>query len=124
MNQRILKIKILVEYRLSIHNRLFVEKNRFMLKNVGNVQYEQVLVDLTREKCYDLSRERTVFQFVSWGGIRMKSIEIVRGHLSKAIEAGSSKDIILNISRQLDDLILEKMKKQNQRYITKGQVRL
>lgn len=55
----------------------------------------------------------------------MKSIETVRSHLNNAIESGCGKDVILNISRQLDDLIVEKMKTQAQywKYI-KGQVRL
>ena len=50
-------------------------------------------------------------------------IETVRSHLNKAIESGCSRDVILNISKQLDNLIVEKMKTQYQKYI-KGQIRL
>lgn len=54
----------------------------------------------------------------------MKRIEAVRGQLNKALETGCRKDVVLTISRQLDDLILEKMKLQYEKYINKGQVRL
>lgn len=51
----------------------------------------------------------------------MKSIEKARNRLNEAITSGCSRDAILNISRQLDDLIVEQMKIQNKKYITKGQ---
>jgi hypothetical protein len=51
----------------------------------------------------------------------MKSLEKARNKLNKAIVAGCSKDVILNISRQVDDLIVEQMKIKNKKYITKGQ---
>ncbi|HOK42731.1 MAG TPA: Spo0E family sporulation regulatory protein-aspartic acid phosphatase [Thermoclostridium caenicola] len=54
----------------------------------------------------------------------MKKIEAVRGLLNKAIEAGCEKDVILTISRHLDDLILETMKLQYEQYMTKEQVRV
>jgi len=54
----------------------------------------------------------------------MKRIEAVRGLLNKAIESGCEKDVILTISRHLDDLILEKMKIQYEEYIAKEQVRV
>ncbi len=51
----------------------------------------------------------------------MKSIEKIRSRLNKAISSGYSKDVILTISRHLDDLIVEQMKLQNKKYIFKGQ---
>lgn len=51
----------------------------------------------------------------------MKSIEKVRSRLDYAISSGHSKDVILDISRHLDDLIVEQMKEQNKKYITKRQ---
>lgn len=51
----------------------------------------------------------------------MKNIEKMRIYLNFAISAGHSKDIILDISRHLDDLIEEKMKLQKEKYIYKGQ---
>ena len=50
----------------------------------------------------------------------MKKIEVVRGQLNKALETGCKKDVVLTISRQLDDLIVEAMKIQNKKYINKG----
>lgn len=47
----------------------------------------------------------------------MKSIETVRNRLNKAIESGCSKDTILTISKELDDLIVAKMKAQKGKYI-------
>ncbi|MCX7773082.1 MAG: aspartyl-phosphate phosphatase Spo0E family protein [Clostridia bacterium] len=51
----------------------------------------------------------------------MKSIEKVRNRLNRAISSGDSKDVILSISRHLDELIVERMKVQNKKYISKGQ---
>lgn len=42
----------------------------------------------------------------------MKKLEKVRSRLNKAIASGYSPDVILSISRQLDNLIVEKMKMQ------------
>lgn len=53
----------------------------------------------------------------------MKSIEDVRVQLNRALESGCRKDVILTISRHLDDLIVEKMKVEYEKYIAKGQVR-
>jgi len=50
----------------------------------------------------------------------MKKIESVRCQLNKALESGCEKDVVLDISRQLDILILEEMKIQYEKYITKG----
>ncbi len=54
----------------------------------------------------------------------MKKIEVVRGQLNKALETGCKKDVVLTISRQLDDLIVEAMKIQNKKYINKGLIRV
>lgn len=51
----------------------------------------------------------------------MKSIEKARNQLNKAISSGCSKDVILSISRHLDDLIVAQMKIENKKHITKGQ---
>jgi hypothetical protein len=51
----------------------------------------------------------------------MKNIEKIRSRLNHAISSGHNKDIILDISRHLDDLIVEQMKIQNKKYIIKGQ---
>ncbi|NLM75606.1 MAG: aspartyl-phosphate phosphatase Spo0E family protein [Clostridiaceae bacterium] len=52
----------------------------------------------------------------------MKKIERVRSRLNKAISSGYSMDVILSISRQLDNLIVEKMKSQkNKKFRIKGQ---
>ncbi len=51
----------------------------------------------------------------------MKNIEKVRSRLNKAISSGYNKDIILALSRHLDDLIVEQMRLQNKKYIFKGQ---
>ncbi len=50
----------------------------------------------------------------------MKNIEKVRSRLNRAISSGNSQRTILDISRQLDDLILEQMRLQNKKYINKG----
>ena len=47
----------------------------------------------------------------------MKNIDTLRRRLNKAIESGCSKDVILEISKRLDDLIVEKMKLQNKKSI-------
>lgn len=51
----------------------------------------------------------------------MKRLEKARNRLNEAIVAGCSKDVILSISRQVDDLIVEQMKIKNKKYISKGQ---
>jgi|GEM_PF-413802 len=53
----------------------------------------------------------------------MKRIEAVRCLLNKALENGCKDDDVLSISRYLDDLILEKMKAQYEKYIIKGRNR-
>ncbi|HBR03924.1 MAG TPA: hypothetical protein DD738_15095 [Ruminiclostridium sp.] len=53
------------------------------------------------------------------GTLPMKNIEKVRQRLNDAISSGNSKDVILSISRHLDDLIVEQMKQQNKKYILK-----
>jgi len=53
-----------------------------------------------------------------WGReMRMKNIEKVRRKLNRAISSGYSQRTILDISRQLDELIVEKMKSWNKKYI-------
>ena len=47
----------------------------------------------------------------------MKNIEKVRSRLNRAISSGHSQRTILDISRQLDALIVEKMRSQNKKYI-------
>lgn len=47
----------------------------------------------------------------------MKNIEKVRRKLNRAISSGYSQRTILDISRQLDELIVEKMKSWNKKYI-------
>lgn len=51
----------------------------------------------------------------------MKRVEKIRGRLNQAISSGHNKDVILDISRHLDNLIVEQMKLQNKKYILKGQ---
>ncbi|NLP00486.1 MAG: Spo0E family sporulation regulatory protein-aspartic acid phosphatase [Clostridiaceae bacterium] len=45
----------------------------------------------------------------------MKNIEKIRSRLNRAIASGCSKTTILNISRRLDDLIVQQMKVQNKK---------
>mgnify|MGYP000844278294 CR=1 FL=1 len=47
----------------------------------------------------------------------MKNIEKIRSRLNRAIASGNNKNTILNISRRLDDLIVEQMKLQNKKSI-------
>lgn len=47
----------------------------------------------------------------------MKNIEKIRSRLNRAIASGDSKNTILNISRHLDDLIVQHMKIQNKKSI-------
>jgi len=54
----------------------------------------------------------------------MKKLESVRCQLNKALESGCEKDVVLTISRQLDDLIVEEMKIQYEKYIPKGRDRM
>ncbi len=51
----------------------------------------------------------------------MKKIEKVRSRLNRAISSGDSAEVILNISRHLDNLIVEKMKMQKNKKYIKGQ---
>lgn len=47
----------------------------------------------------------------------MKNIEKIRTRLNKAISSGCSMDVVLQISKELDDLIVKEMKNQNKKYI-------
>ena len=47
----------------------------------------------------------------------MKKLERVRSRLNRAISSGDSAEVILNISRHLDNLIVEQMKLLNKNTI-------
>ncbi len=52
----------------------------------------------------------------------MKNLERARNKLYRAIASKCSPDVILSFSRDLDDLILVKMRLQNAKYIKGGQL--